>query len=72
MAMRRLSISPSTAVARMDYDNDSKRLLIEWADGRLDAYESVPPEIADGAEAAPSVGRFVNQVVKPLFRTTTH
>ncbi len=69
MASRRLQIAPSSAVAQMDYDDVTRELSIEWASGRVDVYRGVPAMVALDAEKAPSVGQFVNRVIRPQYST---
>ena len=60
----------STAVARVEYDPATCVLDIWYKGGDRYAYGAVPPEVYDALLAAPSVGAFVTEVVKPRYAFT--
>jgi hypothetical protein len=58
----------SSHVNKVGYDPQSKTLLVQWDTGKTSAYEGVPPDVADEAINAWSVGSFLNSAVKGRFR----
>ena len=60
----------STAVSRVDYDDEARRLLVTFATGRTYAYDAVPRNVYDTMLQAPSKGRFFNSEIRDRYRTT--
>lgn len=58
----------SSHVSRVGYDADAHELIVEWDTGRVSAYEGVPPDVADEAMNAWSVGTFLNNEIKKAYR----
>jgi hypothetical protein len=59
----------STAVDSIGYDSALNVLEIEFADdGGVYRYYAVPPTVVQALLAADSIGRFVNQQIKPRYR----
>ncbi len=58
----------STAVERVDYTPETGTLDIWYAGGARYSYFGVPAEVYRALLAAPSIGQFVNLVVKPHYR----
>jgi hypothetical protein len=58
----------SSAVDRVDYTATSGTLDIWYKGGGHYCYFDVPPELYHALLAAPSIGIFVNEVIKPHFR----
>lgn len=58
----------SSHVARVGYVAQDQTLLVEWDTGRTSAYQGVPPDVADEALNAWSVGTFLNNSVKGKYR----
>ena len=61
----------SSSVASVGYDPASRVLEVEFQGGGVYRYLEVPPEIHAELLAADSIGRFVNQRVKPAYRFET-
>jgi hypothetical protein len=57
----------SSHVNKVGYDPDSKELLVEWDTGKVSAYSGVPPDVADEAINAWSVGTFLNAEIKKHY-----
>jgi len=59
----------SSMVSEVGYDSDTSELLITWAkSGKVSVYLDVPEDVADQCARAPSVGNFVNSVIKPFYQ----
>lgn len=58
----------SSHVNKVGYDPQQRELLVEWDTGRVSAYADVPPDVADEAVNAWSVGTFLNNEVKGRYR----
>ena len=67
MAIRWFVPADSSAVLRAGYDDARGALHVVFAGGRRYVYLAVPPELFELLRLAPSVGQFVNGVVKPVY-----
>lgn len=65
----RLPIPPSTAIASLEYDTERRSLLVELQDGQIIEYADVPETTVNAFRAAPSLGGFFNQFIRPIFRS---
>jgi hypothetical protein len=54
----------SSHVNKVGYDAEARELVVEWDTGRVSAYSGVPPDVADEALNAWSVGSFLNNAIK--------
>lgn len=54
----------SSDIAAMGYDPSSFELQIQFTNGRIYSYATVPPELYAGLVSAPSKGSFFAQFVK--------
>lgn len=68
-AMQRQSV-PSTSILSVGYDGAAHRLEIEFHGGRVYQYEHVPAAAYRLLLQAPSIGEYVNSVIKPRFKAT--
>lgn len=57
----------SSAVRRVDYDEESRELYVTFTDGDKYAYLNVPLDVYDELLDAPSVGAYVNRRIKPHY-----
>ena len=57
----------SSSVASLGYDEASHELEIEFRNGRSYRYLLVPPAAYRLLLQAPSIGEYVNRVIKPRF-----
>ncbi len=57
----------SESIISIGYDEHTHELEIEFQGGRVYVYESVPIAAYRLLEQAPSIGRYVNTVIKPRF-----
>lgn len=57
----------STSVASVGYDEGARVLEIEFRGGRVYRYRDVPPAVHRLLLRAPSIGEFVNRIVRPRF-----
>ncbi len=64
--MKRVAVD-STSVASVGYDPGAHVLEIEFRGGRVYRYLEVPEAVHRLLLRAPSIGDFVNRVVKPKF-----
>lgn len=66
MAFERLPTRSSSAVDYLEYDAEKTVLRVAWASGQGDDYPGVTQETVDKLLAAPSLGRALNLLVRPL------
>jgi hypothetical protein len=57
----------SSSVLSVGYDADAFELEIEFRNGRVYRYEQVPAQAYRLLLQAPSIGEYVNTVIKPRF-----
>jgi hypothetical protein len=57
----------SKSVASVGYDSERFELEVEFHNGRVYRYEQVPIAAYRLLLQAPSVGEYVNKVIKPRF-----
>ena len=57
----------STAINSYSYNPRELTLRVEWVGGRQYLYYGIEPSIAQGLDAAPSAGQYMNEVVKAGF-----
>ena len=58
----------SSSIAAIGFDEDSQTLQVEFKNGATYQYFDVPKAIFDGLVGAASVGQFLNQQVKGIYR----
>lgn len=61
----------SSSVAAVGYDEYSGDLFVEYITSGTYIYAGVPMPVFEDLMRAPSIGVFVNQVIKPTY-TWTH
>lgn len=64
------SITNSSSVYAIGYDEDAKQLFVEFSSGATYEYEDVPKEIYDELMSAPSVGKFIQASIKGQYTCT--
>jgi hypothetical protein len=57
----------SSAVEGIAYDEKGRNLDIWYRGGERYSYAGVPPEVYEGLRGTPSIGAFVNELIKPLY-----
>ena len=58
----------SDSVLKIGYDVDTSELFVTWRrGGRTSIYSDVPPEVANQAATAWSVGKFLDENVKRTY-----
>ena len=57
----------SSSVTSVGYDSTHFELEIEFRNGRTYRYRQVPPAVYRLLLQAPSIGQYVNRIVKPRF-----
>lgn len=57
----------SSSIASVGYDDRSFELDIEYKNGRIYRYSQVPVAAYRLLLQAPSIGQYVNQIIKPRF-----
>ena len=67
--MDRVSVSSSNVVS-VGYDAGSSTLEVEFKDGSIYQYHSVPSEHFDAMLSAESVGKYLNANIKHKYRYT--
>jgi KTSC domain len=60
----------SSAITKVDYDEEGRLLRVTFTGGKAYAYLRVPPEEYDALMAAPSIGIHVNRRIKPNYEVT--
>ncbi len=65
--MERLPVS-STSVAFIGYDSATLTLEIEFTDGSVYQYFDVPQSVHDELMSSSSVGKAVNNLIRPNYR----
>ena len=63
-----MHIVDSTNVAAIGFDEDSQTLQVEFSSGATYQYFDVPQAMFDGLIGAGSVGQYLNQHVKGVYR----
>ena len=58
----------STVILSVGYDERRKILKVRFRNGRTYYYLSVPAEIHHNLLIAPSIGKYLNEVIKPAYR----
>lgn len=56
----------SSNAAEIGFEEPDK-LIVRWKNGRVSVYEGVPEEKARELANAPSVGRMLNDEIKPQY-----
>ena len=57
----------SQSVASVGYDSERFELEVEFRNGRIYRYEQVPVAAYRLLLQAPSIGEYINKIVKPRF-----
>ena len=57
----------STAIRRLAYDVNGRRLYVTFVSGKTYAYENVPHEIYNSFQAAESKGAFFNAAIRDRY-----
>ena len=57
----------STSVVAVGYDEARHELSVKFVSGDTYVYAMVPPSVYRSLREAESVGRFVNQTIKPTY-----
>ncbi|RIA35430.1 KTSC domain-containing protein [Hephaestia caeni] len=57
----------SSAMRDVDYDRARRRLSIRFAQGGWYSYSGVPPRVAAGLLAAPSLGRYFHARIRDRY-----
>ena len=65
--MPKMSRVHSSSVAAVGYDEDRHELSVKFVGGDTYVYAMVPPSVYRTLLGADSVGRFVNQTIKPTY-----
>ena len=58
----------SENVSEVGYDDESGELLVVWKSGKTSAYQGVPEDVALKLANAPSVGKMINDEIRPYFQ----
>ncbi len=58
---------PSTAVAKIEYDQTRQRLTVTFLTGRIYEYVDVPAEVAASFQSAYSKGTFFNSYIRDRY-----
>jgi len=58
----------STVVISVSYDEPRRRLKVRFRNGKTYYYLDVPPDIHQTLLTAPSIGKYLNTVIKPNYR----
>jgi hypothetical protein len=69
--MPKMSRIHSSSVAAVGYDEGRHELSVRFVGGDTYVYAMVPPSVYRTLLGADSVGRFVNQTIKPTYPVRT-
>lgn len=58
----------SSAVLTVGYDNDRQLLKVRFRNGRTYLYLDVPGDVYQRLMESESIGKFVNEEIKPAYR----
>lgn len=58
---------PSTAIAKIEYDDQRERLTVTFVTGRIYEYVDVPSEVAASFQSAGSKGTFFNSYIRDRY-----
>ena len=58
----------SSMVSRIAYDDETMEMTVIWKRGKSSVYEGVPEDVALEASKSASVGAYINEEVKPLYK----
>jgi len=58
---------PSTSVEYIGMDYGTERLFVQFHGGKSYIYEGVPETIARGCINCPSIGKYINDLIKPSY-----
>ena len=56
--MRDIKTAESSNIAKVEYDDDAKKLHVTFKNGGTYEYDDVPKDVAEGFEAAESAGKY--------------
>jgi hypothetical protein len=62
-----ISSIDSTSVEALQYDNESKKLTVEFKGGAIYDYYDVPEDVFEGFHEADSIGKYLNSQVKGSY-----
>jgi hypothetical protein len=57
----------STAIARVNYNPETKQMDVQFTSGGTYTHENVPPSVFEGLVGASSPGRYYAQNVKGVY-----
>ncbi len=57
----------SSLIESVGYDEESRKLYVQFHSGPTWAYEEVPPEVYQALREAPSVGRYFLKEIKGVY-----
>lgn len=60
----------SSHIDAVGYDDASGELHVQFSTGRTAVYRAVPPGVARGVQAAPSIGSAINALVRGRYEHT--
>jgi len=58
----------SSHLDAVGYDSASQTLYVKWKDGRVSAYDNVPPSTASDLQKSPSVGKAFNSLIRGKYQ----
>jgi hypothetical protein len=61
---------PSTVIRRLEYDESTAALRLEFTSGRIYTYHDVPEHIATSLRNAFGKGEFFNEHIRDRYRFT--
>lgn len=62
----------STSIEFVGFNPDSNQLFVQFINGNSYIYEGVDLVIMDGARNCPSIGKYVNDFIKPSYLSTKY
>jgi hypothetical protein len=67
MSLPEMEWVDSSNIEAVGYDDDARRLYIQFSSGNTYSYEGVPPETHQELMAAVSKGSYFNREIKPNY-----
>ena len=67
MAIREIEFKPSSNIARVQWDDETLDLHVQFQHGGSGTYKGVPENEVNGLSQAESAGKYLNAQIKPLY-----
>jgi len=68
MAEQKIEIGPSSNISSVTWDDETLDLIVLFTSGGGGVYKGVTGNDANGFSSAPSPGKYLHDVIKPLYQ----